>query len=145
MNEEKPLLSDFLEELKVRNNGTYLNKHISIFYNDLSLNPYDDDDYSERVRIKRALLKDINPKEFQNYKVLWFDQCIFNPNYIEICVESTSKTITLTESELKELKGLLNSAISECLDDSLVNPFDEEKQKAEEQVNKYKKLYDKIR
>ena len=27
--EEKPLLSDFLEELNVRNNGTYLNKHIS--------------------------------------------------------------------------------------------------------------------
>ena len=142
--EEKPLLSDFLEELKVRNTGVYLNKHISIFYNDLSLNPYDDDDYSERVRIKRALLKDINSKEFQNYRVLWFDQCIFNPNYIEICVESTSKTITLTESELKELKGLLNSAISECLDDSLVNPFDEEKQKAEEQANKYKKLHNKI-
>ena len=142
--EEKPLLSDFLEELKVRNNGVYLNKHISIFYNDLSLNPYDDDDYSERVRIKRALLKDINSKEFQNYKVLWFDQCIFNPNFIEICVESTSKTITLTESELKELKGLLTSAISECLDDSLITPFDEEKQKAEEQANKYKKLYNKI-
>ena len=103
MNEEKPLLSDFLEELKVRNNGTYLNKHISIFYNDLSLNPYDDDDYSERVRIKRALLKDINPEEFQNYKVLWFDQCIFNPNYIEICVESTSKT-SLVSTKIQFLK-----------------------------------------
>lgn len=142
--EEKPLLSDFLEELKVRNNGAYLNKHISIFYNDWSLNPYDEDDYSERVQIEGDTLKNINSKEFQNYKVLWFDQYIFNPNFIEICVESTLKTITLTDSELKELKGLLNSAISECLDDSLVNPFEEEKQKAKIQANKYKRLYNKI-
>ena len=54
------------------------------------------------------------------------------------------KTITLTDSELKELEGLLNSAISECLDDSLVNPFEDEKQKAKEQANIYKKLYNKI-
>ena len=35
------------------------------------------------------------------------------------------KTVILNDSELKELGGLLNSAISECLDDSLVFPFEE--------------------
>ena len=54
------------------------------------------------------------------------------------------KTLELTDSELKELDGLLNSAISECLDDSFVYPFEEEKQKAKEQANIYKKLYNKI-
>lgn len=54
------------------------------------------------------------------------------------------KTVTLTDSELKELEGLLNSGISECLDDSLVYPFEEEKQKAKEQAIIYKKLYNKI-
>ena len=54
------------------------------------------------------------------------------------------KTLELTDSELKELEGLLNSAISECLDDSLVYPFEEEKQKAKEQAIIYKKLYNKI-
>lgn len=87
MRDEKPLLSDFLEELKKINNGVFLNKHISIFYNDWSLNPYDEDDYSERVQIKSANLKDINPEEFRNCKVLWCDQYIFNPNFIEICVD----------------------------------------------------------
>ena len=54
------------------------------------------------------------------------------------------KTVILNDSELKELGGLLNSAISECLDDSLVFPFEEEKQKAKEQANIYIKLYNKI-
>ena len=54
------------------------------------------------------------------------------------------KTVILNDSELKELEGLLNSAISECLDDSSVYPFEEEKQKAKEQANKYKELYNKI-
>ena len=54
------------------------------------------------------------------------------------------KTIILNDSELKELGGLLNSAISECLDDSFVYPFEEEKRKAKEQANIYKKLYNKI-
>ena len=54
------------------------------------------------------------------------------------------KTVILNDSELKELEGLLNSAISECLDDSLICPFEEEKQKAKEQANIYKKLYNKI-
>lgn len=54
------------------------------------------------------------------------------------------KTIILTDSELKELEGLLNCAISECLDDSFVCPLEEEKQKAKEQANIYKKLYNKI-
>lgn len=84
MNQEKPLLSDFLQRLK---ETTYFDKFISIFYNDWSLNPYDDDDYSERVQIKGDVLKNINPKEFKNYEVLWYDQYIFSPNIIEICVK----------------------------------------------------------
>lgn len=140
MTEENPSLYDFLEELKVQNNGANLNKHIAIFYNDWSLNPFDEDDYSERVQIKGALLKDINSKEFQNYEVLWYDQCVFNPNFVEICV----KEIKLTDSELTELGGLLNCAISECLDDSLACPFEDEKQKAKEQASVYKRIYNKI-
>lgn len=54
------------------------------------------------------------------------------------------KTVILNDSELKELGGLLNSAISECLDDSLVCPFEEEKKKAKEQANKYKRIYNKL-
>lgn len=87
MSKEHHLLSDFLEELKVQYNGSNLNKYISIFYNDWSLNPYDDDDYSERVQVKGDVLKNINSKELQNYKVLWYDPYIFNPNFIEICVK----------------------------------------------------------
>ena len=87
MNNEHPLLSDFLEELKVQYNGSNLNKHISIFYNDWSLNPDGEDDYSERVGIAGDVLKNINSKEFQNYEVLWYDQSIFNPNFIEIRVK----------------------------------------------------------
>lgn len=84
MNQEKPLLSDFLQRLK---ETTYFDKFIAIFYNDWSLNPYDDDDYSERVVIKTAMLSKINPNKFQSYKVLWYDQYIFNPGIIEICVK----------------------------------------------------------
>ena len=87
MNEEKPLLSDFLEELKTYKEGAFLDKTISIFYNDWSLNPYDEDDYSERVSIKGDVLKNINSKEFQNYEVLWYDPYVFDPNFIEICVK----------------------------------------------------------
>ena len=83
MKQEKPLLSDFLQRLK---ETTYFDKLISIFYNDWSLNPDYEDDYSERIGIKTAMLSKINPKKFQSYKVLWYDQCIFNPNIIEICV-----------------------------------------------------------
>ena len=54
------------------------------------------------------------------------------------------KTLELTDSELKELGGLLNSAISECLDDSFVFPFEDGRKKAKEQANIYKKLYNKI-
>ena len=87
MEEKHPLLSNFLEELKVQYNGSNLNKYISIFYNDWSLNPYDEDDYSERVGIEGDVLKNINSKEFQNYEVLWYDPYIFDPNFIEICVK----------------------------------------------------------
>ena len=54
------------------------------------------------------------------------------------------KSLEFTDSELKELEGLLNSAISECLDDSFVYPFEEEKQKAKIQANKYKRIYNKL-
>ena len=84
MNQEKPLLSDFLQRLK---ETTYFDKLISIFYNDWSLNPDYEDDYSERIGIKTAMLSKINPNEFQSYKVLWYDQYIFNPGIIEICVK----------------------------------------------------------
>ena len=86
MSQEKPLLSAFLEELKTFKEGAFLDKTVSIFYNDWSLNPDYEDDYSERIGIKTTMLSKINPNEFQSYKVLWYDQYIFNPNIIEICV-----------------------------------------------------------
>ena len=52
MNEENPLLSDFLEELKNHKRWSFLDRTISIFYNDWSLNPDCEDDYSERVGIE---------------------------------------------------------------------------------------------
>ena len=87
MNEENPLLSDFLEELKKLNDGVFLDKTISIFYNDWSLNPEYEDDYSERVSIETAKLKDIDTTKFKSYRVVWCDQCPYNPNFVEICVE----------------------------------------------------------
>ena len=87
MSQEKLLLSDFLEELKTFKEGAFLDKTVSIFYNDWSLNPDYEDDYSERIGVKTAMLSKINPNEFQSYKVLWYDQYIFNPGIIEICVK----------------------------------------------------------
>ena len=69
MNEENPLLSDFLEELKTYKEGAFLDKTISIFYNDWSLNPDYEDDYSERVSIETAKLRDLNSKKFKSYRV----------------------------------------------------------------------------
>ena len=57
MNEEYSLLSDFLEELKTFKEGVFLDKTVSIFYNDWSLNPDYEDDYSERVTLIDAKLK----------------------------------------------------------------------------------------
>jgi hypothetical protein len=54
------------------------------------------------------------------------------------------KTITLTDEELKELKGLLNVAISDCLDGSIIAPFEDLRKKEIKQANEYKKLYNKI-
>ena len=87
MNEEKPLLSDFLEELKTYKEGAFLDKTISIFYNDWSLNQYDEDDYSERINIINIKLKDIKPKDYKAYIVMWWDQSRFLPNFVEICVK----------------------------------------------------------
>ena len=92
MNEETPLLSDFLAELKVYKEGAFLDKTISIFYNDWSLNPYYDDDYSERVDIKIAKLKNLNPKEYKSYKVAWWDQSHIVPNFVEICVKKNENS-----------------------------------------------------
>lgn len=91
MNEEKPLLSDFLEELKKLNEGAFLDKTISIFYNDWSLNPDYEDDYAERVSIETEKLKDIDTTKFKSYGVLWYDQCPYSPNFVEICVEENLK------------------------------------------------------
>lgn len=87
MNKENPLLSDFLEELKTYKEGAFLDKTISIFYNDWSLNPDYEDDYSERVIINTAKLKDIDTKKYKSYKVLDSYQNSLNPNFVEICVK----------------------------------------------------------
>lgn len=87
MNKENPLLSDFLEELKAYKEGAFLDKTISIFYNDWSLNPDYEDDYSERVSIETAKLKDIDTKKYKLYKVLDSYQNTFDPNFVEICVK----------------------------------------------------------
>ena len=54
------------------------------------------------------------------------------------------KTITLTDEELKKLKGLLDVAITGCLDDSITEPFEDLRKEAIKQANEYKKLYNKI-
>ena len=54
------------------------------------------------------------------------------------------KTVTFTDKELRELGGLLNSAISECLDDSLITSNKEEKHRAINQSEIYKKIYNKL-
>ncbi len=87
MSQEKPLLSDFLEELKAYKEGVFLDKIISIFYNDWSLNPYYDDDYAERVTITMTKLKNIDPKGYKSYRVAWWDQSLCVPNFVEICVK----------------------------------------------------------
>ena len=79
MSRKKPVLSELLEELKELRHGVCLNKLITIFY--------DEDDYSERVPIKTAKLRDLNSEEFKSYKVVHYYQLIFNPNVIEIYVE----------------------------------------------------------
>ena len=86
MQDEHPLLSDYLEELKTFKDGVFLDRTISIFLNDWSLNPDFEDDYSERVSIKTAMLSKLNPKDYQSYRVMWYDQPLFYPNVIEICV-----------------------------------------------------------
>ena len=81
------ILSDFLEELKVYKEGVFLNKTVSIFYNDWSLNPDYEDDYSERVSIETAKLRDLNSQEYKSYKVAWWDLSAYDPNFVEICVK----------------------------------------------------------
>lgn len=85
--DEEPLLSDFLEELKTYKEGVFLDKTISIFYNDWSLNPDYEDDYSERVSIETAKLRDLNSEEFKSYRVAWWDLNAYNPYFVEICVK----------------------------------------------------------
>lgn len=91
MSQEKPLLSDFLEELKAYNKGSLLHKTISIYCNDWSLNPHFNGDYSERILIITAKLKDINPKEYQSYRALWYEQSAYAPNFIQILVKEIEK------------------------------------------------------
>ena len=105
MNEEQPLLSDFLEELKTYKEGAFLDKTISIFYNDWSLNPDYEDDYSERVDILTLKLKDIEPKEFKAYTVMWWDQSIYVSNYVEICVKKKNRDIPKINEIYRHFKG----------------------------------------
>ena len=86
MQDEHPLLSEYLEELKKWKKWSFLDKTISIFYNDWSLNPDYEDDYSERVSIETAKLRDLNSEEFKSYRVVWSDLSPYNPNFVEICV-----------------------------------------------------------
>ena len=86
MQDNHPLLSDFLEELKNHKKWSFMDKTISIFYNDWSLNPYDEDDYSERVSIETAKLIDLNSEKFKSYRVEWCDLSVCDPNFLEICV-----------------------------------------------------------
>lgn len=76
---KKPLLSDLLEELKTYKEGALLNKTVAIFNNE--------DDYSERVAIKNAKLRNLNSEDFKSYKVVHYYQLIFTPEVIEIYVE----------------------------------------------------------
>lgn len=87
MSQEKPLLSDFLEELKTFKEGAFLDKTISIFYNDWSLNPDFEDDYSERVSIETTKLRDLNSERFKSYRVAWWDQSVYVSNLVQICVK----------------------------------------------------------
>ena len=105
MNEENPLLSDFLEELKVYKEGAFLDKTISIFYNDWSLNPDFEDDYSERVDILTIKLKDIKPKEYKAYTVMWWDQSIYVSNFVEICVKKKNRDIPKINEIYRHSKG----------------------------------------
>lgn len=86
MQDNHPLLSDFLEELKNHKKWSFLDRTISIFYNDWSLNPDYEDDYSERVSIETAKLRDLNSEKFKSYRVEWWDLSAYNPNFVEICV-----------------------------------------------------------
>lgn len=88
---EQPLLSDFLEELKDYKKGILLGHSVHIFYNDWSLNPYLEDDYSERVSVIHAKLRNLNNTDYQNYRVLWWDQSIYVQFYIEICVKKVEE------------------------------------------------------
>ena len=89
--DEQPLLSDFLKELKAHKKGVFLEHTIHIFYNDWSVNPYYDDDYSERVSITTTKLRNLNDTDYRNYRVLWWDQSIYVQAYIEICVKKVEE------------------------------------------------------
>ena len=86
MREEHPLLSEYLDKLKKWKKWSFLDKTISIFYNDWTLNPDYEDDYSERVSIETAKLRDLNSEKFKSYRVVWSDLSPYNPNFVEICV-----------------------------------------------------------
>lgn len=78
MSRKKPLLSEVLEELKKYKEGILLDKTVSIFY---------DEDDSERVLLKSAVLSNLSSRNYQSYKVMHYYQKIFDPNVIEIYVE----------------------------------------------------------
>lgn len=75
------LLLDFLEELKNYREGVLLNNTITIYCGD----------YSKRELITTAKLKDINIQDYQSYRAIFYDQCAYIPNYIEIYVRKITK------------------------------------------------------
>lgn len=54
------------------------------------------------------------------------------------------KKLELTDEELKELGGLLNVGISDCLDTSFVIGSEDGKQQAIRRANIYKSIYNKL-
>lgn len=122
-----------------------MDKTISIFYNDWSLNPYYDDDYSERVTITITKLKDIKPEEFKAYTVMWWDQSIYVSNFVEICVRNFNmKTLEFTSSELSTFKKLLKWGIETSWDNYYASIDEEDKEGFKRLATKYEKMYNKF-
>ena len=81
-------------------------------------------------------------RSYQNERIFKYNERIDNLERLEWVTKM--KTITLTDEELKKLKGLFNVASSGCLDDSIIAPFEDLRKEAIKQANEYKKLYNKI-
>ena len=126
MNEENPLLSDFLEELKTFKEGAFLDKTVSIFYNDWLLNPDYEDDYSERVTLIDAKTNQVIiplTKECED---------IVNKIRLGIILKSDIRklskyTVSLYDKDFNEYKskGLLNEIAENIFVLSDMNQYNE--------------------